>query len=153
MFPICRAGDGDIVRHMLTTKVPLKSWRRLRIAAFAGIFLCAVPLLSAPIAENPTLGRWTGFLIDLTCARERKDKEPALGEEHSKKCMQMPVCDRSGFVILTDTNELLRLDEDGNRRVRRLLQRTKRENKLSCVVWGRRSNDILNVSRVELTSP
>lgn len=91
-------------------------------------------------------------MIDLTCARERKEKEPSLGEEHTKKCMQMPVCSRSGFGILTDTNQFLSFDEDGNRRVRRLLQRTKRENKLYCVVWGRRSNDILNVSRVELTS-
>jgi len=129
----------------------LNSCRRLRIAAVIAIFLSAVPLISAPTAENPPSGRWTGFLIDLTCARERKDKEPSLGEGHTKKCMQMPVCDRSGFGILTDANQLLRLDEDGNRRVRRLLQRTKRENKLYFVVWGRRSNDVLNVSGIELT--
>src|SRR5215472_17325707 len=136
---------------MPTVNLLLNSFRRLRIAAAIAIFLCAVPLISAPTAENSPSGRWTGFLIDLTCARERKDKEPSLGEEHTKKCMQMPVCDRSGFGILTDTNQLLRLDEDGNRRVRRLLQRTKRENKLYCVIWGRRSNDLLNVSRIELT--
>jgi hypothetical protein len=134
-----------------TIKLRLNSFRRLRIAAAIAIFLCAVPLISAPRAENSSSGRWAGFLIDLTCARERKDKEPSLGEEHTKKCMRMPVCDRSGFGILTDTNQLLRLDEDGNRRVRRLLQRTKRESKLYCVVWGRRSNDILNVSRIEMT--
>jgi hypothetical protein len=139
------------LRNMPTVKLPLQSWRRLWVAAVIVIFSCAVPLISAPTAENSRSGRWTGFLIDLTCARERKDKEPSLGEEHTKKCMRMPVCDRSGFGILTDTNQLLRLDEDGNRRVRRLLQRTKRESKLYCVVWGRRSNDILNVSRIEMT--
>ena len=139
------------LRNVPVVKLLVNSCRRLHFAALTAVFLCAVPLTSAPTPENSTPGRWTGFLIDLACARERKDKEPSLGEEHTKKCMQMPVCDRSGFGILTDTNQLLRLDEDGNRRVRRLLQRTKRESKLYCVVWGRRSNDILNVSRIEMT--
>jgi hypothetical protein len=140
-----------VLRNMPTVKVPLNPCRRLRIGALTAIFLCAVPLNSAPTPENSTPGRWTGFLIDLACARERKDKEPSLGEEHTKKCMQMPACDRSGFGILTDTNQLLRFDEDGNRRARKLLERTKREKNLYCVVWGRRSNDILNVSRMEVT--
>lgn len=138
------------LRNVPIVKLLVNSCRKLRIAAFTAIFLCAVPLVSAPTPENSTPGRWTGFLIDLACARERKDKEPSLGEEHTKKCMQMPACDRSDFGILTDSNQLLRFDEDGNRRVRRLLERTKREKRLYCVVWGRRSDDILNVSRMEL---
>lgn len=141
-----------IVRNTPTVKAVLNLCRRQQFTALTAILLCAVPLISAAPAENSTSSRWTGFLIDLTCARERKDKEPSLGEEHTKKCMQMPLCDRSGFGLLTDAHQLLHFDEAGNRTVRRLLERTKREKRLHCVVWGKRSNDLVNVSRVELTN-
>src|SRR5262249_53449144 len=135
----------------LTPKVLVNPRQRLRIAALAAVFLCAVHLISSPAADKPSTNHWIGYLIDITCARERKDKESSLGEDHTKKCLQMPVCDRSGFGILTDANQLLRFDEDGNRRARKLLEGTRRENKLRCVAWGRRSNDLLYVSRMELT--
>jgi hypothetical protein len=99
---------------------------------------------------KPAVPSWTGYLIDLTCARERKEQETDLGEKHTKKCMQMPDCDRSGFGLLTDKSELLVFDEEGNRKVRVLLQQTKQENHLRAVVRGTKSNDVLKVSRIEL---
>lgn len=99
---------------------------------------------------KPTTPSWTGYLIDLTCAHERQPKEADLGEKHTKKCMQMPDCDRGGFGLLTDKSELLVFDEAGNRRVRLLLQQTKQENHLRAVVRGTKSNDVLKVSRIDL---
>src|SRR5689334_8453215 len=90
---------------------------------------------------KPVAPSWTGYLIDLSCARERQPKEADLGEKHTKKCMQMPDCDRSGFGLLTDKNELLVFDEEGNRKVRLLLQKTKQDNHLRAVVRGTKSND------------
>lgn len=93
---------------------------------------------------------WTGYLIDLSCARERQPKETDLGEKHTKKCMQMPDCDRSGFGLLTDKSELLVFDEEGNRKVRLLLQQTKQDSHLRAVVRGTKSNDVLKVNRIDL---
>jgi hypothetical protein len=120
------------------------------LVAFAALFLCPLLITYSATAQKATSSRWTGYLLDVACARDRKDKEPLLGEHHTRKCLQMPACDRSGFGILTDTNELLRFDEDGNRRVRRLLRHTRKENKLRCVAWGSRSNDILQLNQIEL---
>lgn len=93
---------------------------------------------------------WNGYLIDLTCARERKKDETDLGEKHTKKCMQMPICDRSGFGLLTDQSELLVFDEEGNRKVRLLLQQTNLETHLRAVVAGTKSNDVVKVSKIKL---
>jgi hypothetical protein len=93
---------------------------------------------------------WTGYLIDLTCARERKSEEKDLGEKHTRKCMEMPSCDHSGFGLLTDGGGLLVFDEDGNRKVRTLLKHTEQPSHLRAVVLGARSNDVLKVRKVEL---
>lgn len=93
---------------------------------------------------------WHGYLIDLSCARERKDQEPDLGVKHSRSCLAMPVCDRSGFGLLTDGNEVLTFDEDGNRRMRTLLPNLKKESNLRATVHGARSGDVLQVRAIDL---
>ena len=114
------------------------------------VLMCLLDSSGFGKGAKPVAPSWTGYLIDLTCARERQPKEVDLGEKHTKKCMQMPDCDRSGFGLLTDKNELLVFDEEGNRKVRLLLQQTKQENHLRALVRGTKSNDVLNVSRIDL---
>jgi hypothetical protein len=105
----------------------------------------------AVIKEPKPDGRsFSGFLMDLACARERKEKEPDLGQQHTRKCMEMPVCTHSGFGLLTDTNELLPFDEAGNRKVRMLLERTSQGENLRVVVQGTRTHDTLQVRKIEL---
>jgi len=64
--------------------------------------------------------------------------------------MLMPACNRSGFGLLTDANELLPFDENGNTKVRALLQQINQSGDLRAVVQGTKSNDILQVKRIEL---
>lgn len=117
--------------------------------ALALVFFFVFPI-SAKEAKRSSAGAFTGYLIDLTCARERKKDETDLGEKHTKKCMQMPICDRGGFGLLTDSNELLVFDEEGNRKVRLLLQQTNQESHLRAVVIGAKSNDVVKVSKIKL---
>jgi len=99
---------------------------------------------------KPASGAFSGFLMDIACARERMEKEADLGEKHTRKCLEMPVCNHSGFGLLTDTNELLPFDENGNLKVRMLLERTDQTENLRAVVQGTRRNDVLLVRKIEL---
>ena len=119
------------------------------VLALALVFSCVFPI-SAKASKPSGTTTWSGYLIDLTCARERKKEEADLGEKHTKKCMQMPVCDRKGFGLLMDNNELLVFDEEGNRKVRLLLQQTNLETHLRASVVGVKSNDLLKVTRIKL---
>ena len=114
------------------------------------ILICLLGSGGFSKGTKPATSSWTGYLIDLSCARERQPKESDLGEKHTKKCMQMPDCDRSGFGLLTDKSELLVFDEEGNRKIHLLVQQTKQDNHLRAVVRGTKSNDVLKVSSIDL---
>jgi hypothetical protein len=129
------------------------------ILVFA-LFLLIAVLVPRGLAKEPkpAKGPFKGYLIDLACARERKEKEADLGQKHTKKCMEMPICDHSGFGLLTDSNELLPFDEGGNRKVRMLLERTGQNENLRALVQGTRSqgtksDEVLIVNKIELRKP
>lgn len=121
----------------------------LRIASLAALFMVA----STGFAKEPprqTATRWEGYLIDIACGLERKNSEPDLGVKHTKKCLMMPACDRSGFGLLTDDNELWRFNEEGNRKVRLLIMKLNRHANLRIIVQGAKSGDVIEVRRVSL---
>lgn len=121
--------------------------RRAHLVLLILILLCSGNSMSEGAPQKTS---WTGYLIDLTCARERKNEEKDLGEKHSKKCMEMPSCYGSGFGLLTQANDLLAFDEAGNRKVRALLQKKTQDSNLWVVVRGTRSKDVLHVQQIEL---
>jgi hypothetical protein len=126
-------------------------FRKSGALTFTLLFLFSL-MPSTSVAREPrsTSTSWTGYLIDLTCARERKDKEADLGQSHTKRCMEMPACAHSGYGLLTGANELLPFDENGNRLVRLLLQRINQKNDLRVIIQGIRSGDSLQVKRLVL---
>jgi hypothetical protein len=93
----------------------------------------------------------TGYLIDISCGIERSTQEPGLGPKHTKKCLQMPACDRSGFGILVDTtNDLLTFDEDGNRQVRALIAKANRQAGFRITIVGLRDADRIHIKKLKL---
>ncbi len=133
--------------------------RRPFILVFTLFLLIAIFVPGGLAKEpKPAKGPFRGYLIDLACARERKDKETDLGQKHTKKCMEMPICNHSGFGLLTDSNELLPFDEGGNRKVRMLLERTGQNENLRAVVQGiksqgTKSGEVLLVNKIDLKKP
>lgn len=119
--------------------------------------LAALLLISPGASANDgketkqrTRASWTGYLMDASCAWERKETESDLGQKHTRKCLEMPACDRSGFGLLTDDNQFLAFDKNGNRKVRVLLQQTKQNDRLRVTVIGTRASDELHVQKIEL---
>ena len=113
------------------------------------IFMLAEPVCRATTPEQDQNGSWTGYLMDHTCARERKDTDSDLGPRHTLKCLQMPACERSGYGLLTDKNEFLPFDEGGNNKVRALLLKTHKESGFRAVVRGTRADSLLIVKKIE----
>jgi hypothetical protein len=98
----------------------------------------------------PAPQSWSGYLLDGECARARKATETDLGPKHTTKCLKMPACDHSGYGLLTDNNEYLRFDEDGNRQARELVAKARIQANWRIVVQGRRSGDVLQVRRIKV---
>lgn len=116
------------------------------IAMLYLLFFCisSMPASSKPLDSVIV----EGYLIDLLCAQERT-KESDFGQKHTLKCLKMPVCDRSGFGILLDDNQLFRFEQSGNQKVRRLIQNASKISKIRIRVSGTLSGDALILNKID----
>ncbi len=118
-----------------------------RSIALVVIVLLALPALAAGKGKKVTL---KGTLVDISCANERANDLDSLRVKHTRKCLQMPDCDKSGFALLTDDNKVLKFDDDGNASARKLIAGTDREKDWTITVQGRLEGDTLSVKKLTL---
>src|SRR5437879_4196994 len=113
-------------------------------ASFLALFLvfCILPAPGKSGSKTAQPKSLSGYLIDLTCARERVEEGTELGPKHTRKCLQMPACDRSGFGILTADNHLVRFDAQGNMKARKVIGGTKKTSGIRVRVTGEINNDV-----------
>ena len=104
---------------------------------------------SNPVSP-PATRSWSGYLLDGECARERKAKETDLGPKHTTQCLRMPACADSGYGLLTDNNEYLPFDENGNRQARELVSKAHIQANWRIVVQGKRSGDVLQAQKIKI---
>jgi len=109
------------------------------------IFVCA--LTFAGVNQKQT---FTGTLVDMTCASDPKRDLSKLRSEHSRKCLQMPVCAQSGYALLTDQAEVLPFDTQGNELARKLIQKNSRTKGWRVMVVGAVERDLLIVRQLRL---
>ena len=82
-----------------------KSFRTLIIiVAMAGML---VPSAWAGRGKKKTI---KGYLVDVACVTERSSELGTLGIVHTKRCLQMPDCERSGYAVLTGDRKIIRFD-------------------------------------------
>ncbi|MDP9267983.1 MAG: hypothetical protein M3P27_06605 [Acidobacteriota bacterium] len=91
-----------------------------------------------------------GFLVDVACVTERVDELQTLGIKHTRKCLQMPACDKSGFALLTAENKVIRFDDAGNQQARKLIEGAERERDFRVKVSGRLDGDTIVVRKLTL---
>ncbi|HTK96130.1 MAG TPA: hypothetical protein VL382_10895 [Terriglobales bacterium] len=110
------------------------------------LVLAALPALAAK-GKKVTL---SGVLVDVSCATERAGDLDGLRIKHTKKCLQMPDCDKSGFALLTADNKVIRFDEAGNQQARTLIAKTEKERDWQVKVSGRLDGEALAVKKLTL---
>src|SRR5258708_8141685 len=53
-----------------------------------------------------------GYLVDIACASEER-QTPGFGAKHSKGCLPLPDCEKSGYAVLTEDKTVIRFNQDG----------------------------------------
>ncbi|NOJ26796.1 MAG: hypothetical protein DA330_02130 [Nitrososphaera sp.] len=103
-------------------------------------------IVSADAQEN---SKWRGYLIDRLCMKTVKDDPKAEDfiHHHTKSCLLMPACKKSGYTLYTDGNWLM-LDEKGNRLAIEVIKASKRESEFLVEVEGRKNKDSIKVFKI-----
>jgi hypothetical protein len=111
---------------------------------FAMILLAAVSL-SAFAADTAV----KGHLVDLSCAAEDANK-PGFGEKHSKGCLQMPDCVKSGYGVLTADRKVIKFDAAGNEKAIKFIDSLQQKKDIKVTVTGAVDGDKITVAKIEL---
>jgi hypothetical protein len=90
-----------------------------------------------------------GYLVDLACSSEEGQK-PGFGAKHSKECLQMPECVKSGYGVLTDDKKVIKFDAASNARAKRFIAGLKKTKDIKVNVTGTVKDEKIAVSKIEL---
>ncbi len=109
------------------------------------LVLLAAVALSAFAAETKV----QGYLVDLACSSEEGQK-PGFGAKHSKECLQMPDCAKSGYGVLTDDKKVIKFDAASNAKAKQFIADMKKEKDIKVNVTGTVNGEHMTVSKIEL---
>src|SRR5262249_46108456 len=90
-----------------------------------------------------------GYLVDLSCAAE-EGQRPDFAIKHSKACLQMDECAKSGYGVLTDDKKVIRFDKTGNDQAKKFITALTKKNDIKVTVTGSVEGDEITVSKIEL---
>lgn len=90
-----------------------------------------------------------GYLVDLSCAREEGQK-PGFGAKHSKDCLEMDECAKSGYGVLTDDKKIITFDHASNQQAKKFIADLKKSKDIRVNVTGSLNGNTITVSKIEL---
>ena len=122
---------------------------RIFLIAFIAVSISAAAG-SAPHSEKAKKTQLTGYLVDVSCSHDEAEAGPGWGQKHSRACLLMPACVRSGYAVLTGDNQIIRFDANGNDRAYKLIVATTQDKDWRVRVRGLQAGDQLKVSNIEL---
>ncbi len=120
------------------------------------LFTVSVILLLAVVAGVASagdLGRKQtieGYLVDIACATQRSSELATLGPQHTKKCLTMAQCERSGYAVLSRDLKTFKFDASGNEKAKLLIASSKREKDYRIAATGIISGEEMRVNKLEL---
>lgn len=89
-----------------------------------------------------------GYLVDVACSSENAEKPKAdFGAKHSKRCLQMPECEESGYALLTADNKVIKFDKESNESAKKFIAATNHDKNWKVAVTGTMNKD--NTLKVE----
>ncbi|HMC32341.1 MAG TPA: hypothetical protein VKL99_16015 [Candidatus Angelobacter sp.] len=109
------------------------------------LVLFAAIALSAFAADTTV----KGYLVDLSCAREEGQK-PGFGAKHSKDCLEMEDCAKSGYGILTDDKKIIMFDQASNQQAKKFIADLKKPKDIKVNVTGTLNGNTISISKIEL---
>ena len=109
------------------------------------LLLLAAAAISAVAAETQV----KGHLVDLACAREEGQKT-GFGAKHSKMCLQMPECQKSGYGVLTDDKKVIMFDAASNEKAKKFIAELTKDKDIKVTVTGTMNGDNITVTKIEL---
>ena len=90
-----------------------------------------------------------GHLVDLACAAEEGQK-PGFGSKHTKGCLEMPDCAKSGYGVLTEDKKVIKFDQASNEQAKKFIAELKQTKDIKVTVTGTLKGDTLTVNTIEL---
>lgn len=111
---------------------------------FAMILFAAVAI--SAFAADTTV---KGHLVDLACAAEDGSKA-GFGAKHSKGCLQMPDCEKSGYGVLTDDKKVIKFDAAGNAAAKKFIADLTKKNDIRVSVTGSVTGESMTVTKIDL---
>jgi len=90
-----------------------------------------------------------GYLVDIACASE-EGQRANFGVKHSKDCLQMPDCAKSGYGVLTDDKKVIKFDAASNEKAKQFIADLKKAKDIKVNVTGTVNGEHMTVSKIEL---
>src|SRR4030088_3118036 len=109
------------------------------------LILFALMAVSA-FAANTTV---KGYLVDRACAAE-DGSHAGFGANHTKGCLQMPQCAKSGYAVLTDDKKVINFDDKGNEQAGKFIEGLTKTKHIKEAVFGNMTGDTTSVTKIEL---
>lgn len=75
-----------------------------------------------------------------------------VAEAHTRECLLMPECEKSGYGIYTTGNKFLKFDEAGNRKAIALIKASKKLDDFEVEIVGEVNGDTVKVVNLKLLS-
>ena len=121
------------------------------IRDFSFVLTCVLTVGNLSASRgNGAKQRLSGTLVDITCATDPKRDLIRLRNEHTRKCLLMPICAESGYGLLTDQDEVLRFDVKGNDLARKVIEKHSHNQKWRVSIVGTVEEDKIAVEHIDL---
>ncbi len=130
-----------------------------RLLPFFSLVMLAAGLISAASDQQDV----KGVLMDQKCSGTAdlhiSGATGALvggrivAEAHSRQCLMMPECEKSGYGIYTSDNKYLKFDEAGNRKALAAIKATTRIDDMEVEVTGQVKDDTIKVATLKILPP
>jgi hypothetical protein len=91
-----------------------------------------------------------GHLVDIMCSSEHASEGAAFGAKHSKECLQMPDCVKSGYAVLTADKKVVKFDAQGNEEAKKQLAGLAKEKDIRVSVTGTLEGDTIQVASMQV---
>ena len=121
----------------------MKQWSILAVLV---LLVAALAVGARAQAQTQTI---SGYLVDVKCGSAR-GSEAGFPADHTKSCMLMDACMKSGYAVMKADKTLVKFDAAGNEKAVKLLKSTNRDKDWKVDVTGTMQNDVLAVATIAL---